>query len=561
MRSASLRSTLISAALACAACGESTPADAPAPAPAPAKDTTAPDFAGKADGDLTIRSMGRLEGSETRTIALAGEPVSYRFRAFAGTKVRVTLRSPDGDLDPMLSVLGPIPSAPDAVAAFNDDATDDSFDSAIELTADGFGAYQIVVGTYGIHKLGQQTAGKLALEFTCLEGCSQPQIPLTTLFEGVDPATLQALLSDAVPALFTDPTTAAAVLAQASGVINGTADGPFPVAPLSALGTAQALFEAPAEEVPPPQPLTFELETLLTKGCNPVRGTVEPLHPSLPASLTRGWPTDWSIDDCALQRGQDFANVLNNLALDNGSKVVSSTANYESVEDVFVALIDSGHHVVVENNRYLANFLGLNYNGASVIAPVWLDTGIATDRGSLTIPAGHSHHTIHVSGPLINTSLMYYMGTSGGTSWRVQGASLRPDWAGETTLYTYDSAVEPDTVVAMMTTAARLRRVWAERGAGLPVNGYGRLGVCNDSTAVLEYSAEETITLFPLTSPPVEGAPAGIVDQILSKLPSDTQGFEDADAIRRILASMPNVEDQVPHLKAQLDSVRSTGDR
>lgn len=553
MRSA----TLLAAALACAACGESNPTT---PADAPAKDTTAPDFSGKADGDLTIRSLGRLEGSETRTIDLTGELVSYRFRTFAGTKVRVALRSPDGDLDPMLSVLGPIPSTPDAVAAFNDDATEDSFDSAVEITADGFGAYEIVVGTYGIQKLGQPTAGQLELEFTCLEGCSQPQIPLQALLEGVDPATLQRLLNTAVPALFSDSTTADAVLSQASGVINGSADGPFPVAPLSALGTAQALFQPQAEQVPPPEPVTFELETLLTKGCTPARATVEPLHPSLPPSLTRGWPTDWSIDDCALQRGQDFAHVLNNLALDNGSKVVSSTASYESVEDVFVALIDSGHHVVVENNRYLANFLGLNYNGASVIAPVWLDTGIATDQGSLKIPAPHSHHTIHVSGPLINTTLMYYMGTSGGTSWRVQGASLRPDWAGETTLYTYDSAVEPDTIVQLMTTAARLRRVWAERGAGLPVNGYGRLGVCNDSTAVLEYSAEETITLFPLTHPPVDGAPADIVDDILSKLPSDTQGFEEADAVRRILASIPDVEDQVPGLKAQLDSVRSLGD-
>lgn len=556
-------SKIVTAALACAALatgcddGGST-GESPAPA---GKDTTAPDFSGKADGSLNVRHLGQLSGSETRTIALDGDPVSFRFRTFPGTKVRIDLRSPDGDLDPMLSVLGPIPDATGELAAFNDDGTADSFDSSLEVTADGFGAFEVVAGTYGIHKLGQKTAGKLELDFTCIEGCSQPQIPLSALLESVDPATLQVMLQDAVPALFSDSATAAVVLEQASAYVAGGAEGPFPVAPIAALGTTQALFEAPAEQVAPPEPVTFDLQELLTRGCNPERANIAPLHPSLPAELTRGWPTDWSLDDCALQRSQDFATVLNNLALDNGSKVVSGNVSYESVEDVFVALVDSGHHVVVENNRYLANFLGLNYNGASVIAPVWLDTGIPTSEGTLKIPAPHTHTTIHVTGPLVNSTLMYYMGTSGGTSWRVQGASLRPDWAGERTLYTYDSVDQADEIVQMMATAARLRKLWVERGQGLPVNGYGALGVCNDSTAVIEYSVEETVTIFPLAHPPVEGTPENVIDDLLSKLPSDTQGYEPGDAIERILLSMPAVEDEVPFLKAQLDGARAAGSR
>lgn len=544
--------TLLLAALACVACDDGPSTATPGPS---GKDPSPPDLSGKADGSLTIRPMGRLEGSETRTVTLEGDPVSFRFRTFAGTKVRLALRSPDGDLDPLLTVLGPIPAAPDTVHAFNDDAGD-GFDSALEVSAADFGAFEVVVGTYGILKLGEKSTGKLELEFTCLEGCSQPQVPLSALLQGVDPAALQVLLNDAVPALFSDSATAEAILAQAAAFVQGGAEGPFPVAPIAALGTAQALFESPAEQVAAPEPVVFDLQALLTKGCSPERATVAPLHPSLPAELTRGWPTDWSIDDCTLQRGQDFAAVLNNLALDNGSKVVSGDVSYTSVEDVFVALIDSGHHVVVENNRYLANFLGLNYAGASVIAPVWLDTGIPTDAGSLMIPAPHTHTTIHVTGPLVNSTLMYYMGTSGGTSWRVQGASLRPDWAGERTLYTYDSVDQADAIVQMMTTAARLRKLWVERGQGLPVGGYGALGVCNDSTAVIEYAVEETITIFPLAHPPVEGTPGNVIDEILSKLPSDTQGYDPADAVQRILTSMPAVEDQVPFLKAQLDGAR-----
>ena len=46
------------------------------------------------------------------------------------------------------------------------------------------------------------------------------------------------------------------------------------------------------------------------------------MHPDLPPELTRGgWP-DYSLDDCTVQRQRDFAAVLNNLSLDNGSAVV-----------------------------------------------------------------------------------------------------------------------------------------------------------------------------------------------------------------------------------------------
>ncbi|MEZ4473312.1 MAG: hypothetical protein R3F60_21495 [bacterium] len=438
--------------------------------------------------------------------------------------------------------------------AYNDDASADDFGSALEVSAEHFGAFEVVAGTYGIHHLGQKSSGDLVLKFTCLEACEQPQVPLEALLQGVDQASLEALLSQAVPALFVDADLTQTVLAQVDALLDGTAEGPFPVLPMAALTAGQALFEAPDHAVDPPAPVTFVLEELLTRGCTPERPGLAPAHPSLPPELTRGWPADWSFDDCTLQRAIDFAEVLNNLALDNGSKVVAGATTYSSVEDVFVALIDSGHHVVVQNNRYLANFLGLNYNGASVIAPVWLDTGIPTADGTLKIPAPHSHHTVIVEGPLVNATLMYYMGTSGGVSFRVQDQSLRPAWAGERTLYTYDSAVEPDVVVQLMTTAARLRRVWTERGQGLPVGGYGQLGVCNDSTAVLEYAAEQSITLFPLAHPPVEGTPADSIDAILAALPSDIAGFEADDAIRRALLSIPDVADQVPHLAAQLQA-------
>lgn len=496
-----------------------------------------PNFAGKADGASGVLRVGALTATGTQRVALDDTPLAWRFIAFPGTKVRVEARSPDGDIDPVLSVLGPIPAAADQVAAQNDDATPDTFDSAVELTADQFGAFEVVVGSYGIYNQGKATPGTIELEFTCLAGCEQPQMALDELLRGLSMAQVEGALSSVLPALFPDPATAAAVKAQADAFLAG-GEGPFPVIPMAALGTAQALFEEPAAEVAPPTPVTFELDALLTKGCNPDRGALTPVHPSLPAELTRGWLPDYRIDDCALQRMEDFANVLNNLALDNGSAVVHGDTRYESVEDVFVALIDSGHHVRVENNRYLANFLGLNWRGASVAAPVWLDTGIAAGDGTVAIPAPHTHHSIYVDGPLVNAKLMYYMGTSGGVSFRAD-ATLRPEWTGERTAYTYDSAEDPDAVIELMVVAGRLRKYWTERGQGLPVAGYGQLGVCNDSTAVLEYSAEGTVTIFPLAQPGIDGAAQSVVEELLAGLPADTKGFDEADALRRIAATMP----------------------
>ena len=230
--------------------------------PASGKITAAPDLSGKADGALTVRPLGRLEGQTERRFTLAGEPVSFRFRTFPGTKVRIELSSPDGELDPYLSVLGPIPGSETALFAYNDDATADDFASALDITAEQFGAFEVVAGTYGLHHLGEASAGDLVLRFRCLEGCEQPQIPLEALLQGVDQAALSALLSEAVPAFFVDAELSQAVLAQADALLDGTSDGPFPVLPMAALTAGQALFEAPDHAVDPPAPVTFVLEEL-----------------------------------------------------------------------------------------------------------------------------------------------------------------------------------------------------------------------------------------------------------------------------------------------------------
>ncbi len=519
------------------------------------KVTEAPDLSGKADGAGGPQLQGPWTGTK-QTVEIDGSALEWRVATWGETRLRVTVRSPDGDLDPLVSVYGPIPADSDTLVGYNDDdAKGETFDSALELDVSGYGAVRIVVATYGIAHLDQQSTGRLEVEVECLEGCAQPMIGLDDLLArlraDVGSEQLDSLLAAGIGGFFPEPASAAAVEGQIRALLDGTATGPAPLLPMAAAGTAQALMERPDHEAPAATAVTFELDELLTRGCTPKRSALAPVHGALPL-LTTGSRSDYTVGDCALERAQSFAEVLNNLALDNGSKVVGPDRDYESVEEVIVGLLEAGHHIRAENNRYYADFLGLYYDGVAVAAPVWLDTGIAlSGGGTFALPSPHTHHTMYVSGPLVNATIMYYMGVSGGVSFRAVEAHRAP-WTGERTLYEYDSATDRDEIIRMFVTAARLRKVWTERGAGLPALGYGTLGVCNDSTAVIEQDLEGTVTIFPLANPGVD-QPTDVIDQLLAELPSDLADLDPADAARRIRDTLPHT--QLPGLEAAVQQL------
>jgi hypothetical protein len=238
--------------------------------------------------------------------------------------------------------------------------------------------------------------------------------------------------------------------------------------------------------------------------------------------------------------------VLNGLAMDNGSAVVDGDKRYTTIDDAVRALVASGHRIQIDNARYFADFLGLAYNGATVRAPVWVDTQIPLpDGGTLKMPAPHAHHNIYVSGPLVNAHLKFYMGIDNGTAFRVQ-SNITRHWSGGNPVYTYDSNADADKVVKLLSLGGALRKKWMAAGADKPALGYGTIGVCTDSTAIVEYAMEGTVTLFPLAHPKSDAA-ADDIDAILAKLPSDVDGFDPASALARIKSTMPFASlDDVP---------------
>ena len=74
-------------------------------------------------------------------------------------------------------------------------------------------------------------------------------------------------------------------------------------------------------------------------------------------------------------------------------------------------------------------------------------------------------------------------------------------------------------------------------------NGYGFVGVCNDSNAVVELATKGTVSTFPLMrARALDAAPdlGDGLDQTIKALPNDGDGIVDAkDALRRAVAMQP----------------------
>jgi len=510
-----------------------------------------PKLGGKTDASMPEKEIGFFRGAQgERSYELDGRTIYLvRFNTFGNAKVKIDLSSPGWAVDPAVLVDGPVTAGsqgPFAIVDWNDDATPDTLDSSLELSLKEPGAYRIAIGTTETFDGKQGNKGKVNLKFTCSQGCTVPQLPLPELIAMLEGQLgkdgLRALLEAATSQLFVEPGLVSQITGQLDAFLAAPASGiPFPVVPLSAIAQGQGFLEAPDVTPPAPGPMRFDVADLLAD-CNPERASLTELNPALPGLQTGSVP-NLAIDDCTLGHSRRLAEVLNNLALNNGTVAVYDGTEFRTIREVIQGLIASGHHIVVDNDRFFADFLGLSFNGAAVMAPLWIDTGLPLKDGStLILPSPHTHHTISIEGPLVRAQLMYYMGISGGVSFRAD-ANLRPPWTERRTRYSYDSAVDPEGVVQLFELAGDLRARWSEAGRGLPAEGYGQLGVCNDSTAVLEWNLEGSASIYPLVheTPVATGDP--VVDA-LATLPYDlptgaplTQS-EIADAFRRVRATL-----------------------
>jgi hypothetical protein len=263
---------------------------------------------------------------------------------------------------------------------------------------------------------------------------------------------------------------------------------------------------------------------------------------------------------------QRLAQVLNRLALnpapaqavphyrvDLGGKVAATP------QDLLALLVRAGHRLEVRDARYFANFGDLIYHGQDVLTPFWLDTGITvpgTDR-PLLVPAGHSQHELHLSGPLVDARLSFYFGIDGRAEFRPID-TLDQAWV----LGRVAHAYEGEDALEVVRLAGAIIRAYAgirDTHPDLAFGGYYRLGVCNDVNAMIELHMQGRTTLFPLTLDARFFPGDSEVSQLARRLPVDGRAGAHPD-LERIFGSLPVDEVAalpLPELRRDLELVKS----
>jgi hypothetical protein len=282
--------------------------------------------------------------------------------------------------------------------------------------------------------------------------------------------------------------------------------------------------------------------------------------------LTDGHFPNSGMGLCHQDRSIKFARILNSLMAANGSEIRVGSIRARSAQRLFEALIETGHTVEMRNERTYANFVSLNWGDTPVIWPVWVDSGVKTQEGeAVVVPVGHSHHAWRVEGPYLKARVMFYLGVSGvGFFGQVDE---RPAWTGMRASYVLRSGTDDELILKALDHAGRYyRRIQTEAqnyASDMPADGYGYLGVCNDSNAVLEKVTQGTVTTFPLMrASELDEKPrlGDGLDVVMRDLPKDSRRFRRTpENIQRILAMTPfeSIDDRDLHDEGLRKTLRS----
>lgn len=516
---------------------------------------------GKADGFFAIRDEGPLAVGGTQSADVTDAVHAYRVQSFGGTVLKLDLRSTSGS-DPYLVVEGPLAGNGDLIVPgeghvlTQDDDSGDHLNSHLEITLAEPGVYRVIAGTYETLSLGEDASpAGLSLESACTANCTRPEMSLQALLTELRAtgqlAPFVAMARQQIATLIPGETERAAINATLDGVLASESfDGlqRFPLLPLrqfDAFRLALAGFNSPTPEAD--RVVNGTLEDLLG-GCQADRSNPPIVNPALP-SVGNGHFPDLTLSACQAAHSVSLAQIMTSLSVGNGSSVTYQGQEITSPGDLLRALMEHGHTVEVRNERSYANFLSMTYGEINVRWPTWLNTGVALNDGNeLVIPMGHSQETWHISGPVVNARVMFYLGTSGAAFF--PQTTVRPAWtglAGKDITSNAQGGVDAHAIAVADASAAYLRRSRTERATvaqGMPADGYGYVGVCNDSVAAVEYLVEGTITAFPLVRAADLDSQVNLgdgLDDVMRSLPHDADvAPSTTDALTRALAMTPH---------------------
>ena len=413
------------------------------------------------------------------------------------------------------------------------------------------GVYRILTGTYESLSQGQEPTGHLVLSVDCGASCYRGQIDQKAFIRGLS-GDFSDYAKTELAALVHDPATADQLGQQLDAILADpdlTGLERFPMLPLSAIPALRPALDAVPSSTPEPDAVvTGDLMQLLG-ACEPDRSLPPDATADLPGVKYAQFPSH-TLSPCQFAHAAPFAKILTSLAAQNGSSVTYQGQAITSPRDLFAALVASGHTIRVRNERMYANFLSFVVGDQDLIWPAWIDTGMTLSTGDdFQIPMGHSQHAWRISGPDVNTRVTFFLGISGAGFFGQ--TDQRPAWSGTSTstdvTVSDGSGGDYDYLLATADAASEyLRRNRVERDTvaqGLPADGYGFVGVCNDSNTTVEYATRGTISAFPLLRAASLDSEADLgdgLDDVVRTLPKDGDGLPDpADALRRAVLMQP----------------------
>ena len=472
----------------------------------------------------TSVEVGPLQPDESVEIKADpdGSLPAFRFESFGKGKLVLRLETKrPSSARPYVVVEGPLPNYGDGLApgagpiAGRTSVTARGGSAELEIPLIQKGIFRILPGAEEEQVQGKQPdpGTTLILRARCEGDCARPEIGPQEFIEQLSKKDLSTLLGDTearVAKLVPSRELKEALLNQLHQIEKKTDWNQlsrFPtLPPLSHASQIRPLLGVLFDGIPgkPPEPdriVHGDLASLLGES-KTERGESPLADSEAPNGIHRGYFKDEALTKAQLDQSPALAKILTSLSLNKGSKVsvtdpvTGKTLNAASQDELFRALIASGHKIEMRREVMYSDILPFKAGDRDVKWPVWLDTGVKLpDGSSLKVPIGHSAYTWRISGPVVNARVVFYLGTSGVGFF--PDISARPEWTGRATrsvARSWDGG-EASIFKAMDVAGRYLRRIRCERGSvakGLPSDGYGYLGVCNDSVAVIQSALDET---------------------------------------------------------------------
>ncbi|KAG7369763.1 hypothetical protein IV203_027509 [Nitzschia inconspicua] len=268
--------------------------------------------------------------------------------------------------------------------------------------------------------------------------------------------------------------------------------------------------------------------TMTTKIYDPNDRTLpepQPINPTILPGLYMGWgDAKCTHTKREILRNRLFAVLLTKLSHNYQCRIKGNT-NWFVVRikgrdcnfpDEFVqALIDTGHTIEVCPRSAITTF-GLAFcvkeeddSWTNVPIAYFFQTGYERfDQRPAFFSAPHGGIDMKIKGPLVGTDpttgesqkcdIQFYMAIEGLCAWHSNHNAEVPWIQSVSTKDTYDQKTALKAIRMSGLLACTFNSIGTEMN--LPFGGYGVLGVCNDTAALVDFAASGTTNMYPLLS-------------------------------------------------------------